>query len=70
MEEDANSVLRFMASNGLVANAKKTSFLQLNAKRADVGLTIRIGNDAVPRDVTGMLLGVKFQERRCPLFTQ
>ena len=32
MEEDAASVLSFMASNGLVANANKTSFLILNQK--------------------------------------
>ena len=31
LEEDANKVFSYMASNGLIANAKKTSFLLLNA---------------------------------------
>ena len=30
LEEDAELVLRFMASNGLVANASKTSLMILN----------------------------------------
>ena len=34
LEEDADAVLRFMASNGLVANQKKTVFMLLNHKRA------------------------------------
>ena len=32
MEEDAANVLCYMASNGLVANAKKTSIVILNLK--------------------------------------
>ena len=39
MEEDALLVLQFMASNGLVANAKKTSFLLLNCKSAGPDIT-------------------------------
>ena len=35
VEEDAKNVLKYMASNGLVANAKKTSFLLLNVKQCD-----------------------------------
>jgi hypothetical protein len=31
--EDANNVLNFMASNGLVANKSKTEFLMLNGKK-------------------------------------
>ena len=30
LEEDAKNVLQFMASNGLVANPKKTAFMVLN----------------------------------------
>ena len=35
MEEDASNVLSFMASNGLVANASKTSFVVLNLCKSD-----------------------------------
>ena len=33
LEEDANGVLTFMASNGLVANPKKTAFMILSHKQ-------------------------------------
>ena len=33
LEEDALNVLKFMVSNGLVANASKTAFLLLNLKK-------------------------------------
>ena len=56
MEEDAQLVLKFMASNGLVANAKKTSFLLLNYKQKDSELSIKIGNDVVPRECSFTLL--------------
>ena len=35
LEEDANQVLKFMASNGLIANEAKTEFLLLNEKQKD-----------------------------------
>ena len=62
MEEDANLVLKYMASNGLVANAKKTSFLLLNCKQMDCVKEIRIGSELVPRESTATLLGIKFQD--------
>ena len=34
LEEDALNVLKFMASNGLVANASKTALMFLNVKKA------------------------------------
>ena len=34
LEEDAKNVLRFMASNGLVANASKTALMFLNLKHS------------------------------------
>ena len=60
MEEDANQVLRYMASNGLVANPKKTSFLFLNTPGSDQ--VLKIGNDLVQRDTSAMLLGIQFQD--------
>ena len=47
MEEDANLVLKYMASNGLVANAKKTSVLLLNCKQMDCVKEIRIRSELI-----------------------
>ena len=49
LEEDALNVLRFMASNGLVANPKKTAFIVLNHKQ-DYNidpLSINIGTEKI-----------------------
>ena len=62
MEEDAAQVLKYMASNGLVANAKKTSFLLLNAKQADANLEIQVGKESVKRESSAVLLGIRFQD--------
>ena len=62
MEIDAEKVLRFMASNGLVANPNKTSFLLLNSKCTDYDLGVRIGTDIVKRESSATLLGIKFQD--------
>ena len=53
-----------MASNGLVANAKKTSFLLLNSKGtgAEKDMTVKIGTELVPRSDSAVLLGVRFQD--------
>ena len=61
MEEDADQVLRYMASNGLVANAKKTKFLLLNAK-LDGEVKVKIGPEMVSRDSSATLLGIEFQD--------
>ena len=62
MEEDANQVLKFMASNGLVANANKTSFLLLNSKQAEAEYSLKIGTEQVKRESTAKLLGMQFQD--------
>ena len=62
MEEDADQVLRYMASNGLVANAKKTSFLLLNCNQVDYDIKVKIGSKLVPREASATLLGIKFQD--------
>ena len=64
MEEDAKQVLKFMASNGLVANAKKTSFVLLNCPQAKPDETIRIGTELVPRESSAKLLGIQFHENQ------
>ena len=58
LEEDASKVLSYMASNGLVANAKKTSFLLLNSKGSGIGMSVKIGTEMVPRDDSATLLGI------------
>ena len=62
VEEDAMRVLNYMASNGLVANPKKTSFLILNHKQSDQISSVKIGNDTVTRDSSATLLGLRFQD--------
>ena len=62
LSEDATVVLNFMASNGLVANPKKTSFLLLNQKQCDQEICVKIGSDSVTRDSSATLLGIKFQD--------
>ena len=65
MEEDAKNVLQFMASNGLVANPKKTSLIILNQKvRKDEVIKIKIGNDYVSQEKSAKLLGVTFDSNQ------
>ena len=51
-----------MASNGLVANAKKTAFLILNGKQVNPEISVDIGGEKVPREKSSCLLGIKFQD--------
>ena len=62
LEEDANLVLKYMASNGLVANAKKTAFLVVNGRQVPHDLSVQIGGVTVPRERSACLLGIKFQD--------
>ena len=62
MMQDAENVLRFMASNGLIANPKKTAMLFLNLKKAERGkediISIKIGKDQVNEVKSAKLLGI------------
>ena len=61
LELDAINVLRFMASNGLVANPKKTSLIILNQRiRKDEIITVKIGNELVQQEKSAKLLGIMF----------
>ena len=64
MEEDAGLVLKFMASNGLVANADKTSYLLLNHKKCEEAGRIKVGDNWVERTSTGKLLGINFEDNQ------
>ena len=69
------NVLKFMASNGLVANPQKTTLIYLNYKKrdGDVNLSLKVGNDIIEPENQAKLLGsplmkigsgnLKFMER-------
>ena len=56
LEHDALNVLRFMASNQLVANPKKTNFMILNHGMEDLEATI--GDEKVKQCTSAKLLGI------------
>jgi hypothetical protein len=60
LEEDAKSILEFMASNGLVANPSKTVFLMLNSKQKEKDLPkkIKVGDHEIMESKSAKLLGV------------
>ena len=64
MEEDAINVLRFMASNGLVANPKKTTFIILNRKANLDPITIKIGKEVITQEKTAKLLGMSLDDNQ------
>jgi hypothetical protein len=64
LEEDAKQVLKFMASNGLIANEAKTEFLLLNEKpkyRQEL-IDLVVGDITVKRTNQTRLLGVVIDE--------
>ena len=57
LEEDAELVLKFMASNGLVANpSQKTSIMILNYKNKD-SVEIWVGDTKIKQEHKSKLLG-------------
>ena len=64
LEEDAQNVLEFMATNELVANQGKTEFLLLNEKCAnDPPLAeITVGNTTIKWSTHTKLLGIQMEE--------
>ena len=70
MEEDAANVLAYMASNGLVANASKTSLLILNMdkntrlKCNSSPIEIKIGNSHIKQEKSAKLLGIVFNDKQ------
>ena len=52
VEEDARRILEFMASNGLVANPTKTTFLVLNHKAEEEKVRVRIGDFDIEQEST------------------
>ena len=67
LESDAKNVLRFMASNGLVANPKKTTLVILNQKQNlsnGTPISLKIGSDTITQEKEGKLLGLTFNEKQ------
>ena len=68
LEEDAASILSYMASNGLVANQSKTVFMVLNMKKqcdkeiAEAGISI--GGTIVKPDSHTKLLGMTIESNQ------
>ena len=63
LTENRVNVLKFMASNGLVANPKKTTLIFLNqGKVEDEEICIKIGKEKISRVSDAKLLGVTFDE--------
>ena len=68
LKHDADAIIRYMASNGLVANAKKTVFMVLNLTKQECesGLAneIIVDNTSVPRSSKSKLLGVIIDDKQ------
>ena len=65
MEVDAINILKFMASNGLVANPKKTTMLFLNLAKSDMKeIKIKIGKDEITQVNHAKLLGITFDDNQ------
>jgi hypothetical protein len=61
LEEDATMVLKFMASNGLVANASKTTFLFIGQSPIK-NQELRIGTSTVKQEYRAKLLGMHLND--------
>ena len=64
LEIDAKNVLKFMASNGLVANASKTTLIFFNAKLKEQVQTITVGNETVSSTKNARLLGITIDDNQ------
>ena len=61
----ALQVLRFMASNGLIANPKKTALVFLNQKFDPINeIKIKIGKEEVVQVNSAKMLGMTFESNQ------
>ena len=61
LEEDAKGIVKFMASNGLVANPSKTEFMLINKEKGaeqDSPSKIRVGQAEITEAQSAKLLGI------------
>ena len=65
LEKDAEAILKFMASNGLVANCKKTVFMLLNFKNeVNETIKIRVGKNEIAQEKSTKLLGMTIEDNQ------
>ena len=57
LEEDAEEILKYMASNGLVANPTKTTLLMMN-QNTEERIKIKVGEANIEQEKVAKLLGV------------
>ena len=57
LEKNAEGVLNYMASNGLVANPGKTVFMVIGQKQEEK-LTVKVGDTMIPQTSSSRLLGM------------
>ena len=62
LEEDGENVLKYMASNGLVANPSKTALLFLNNKSKEEQIKISIGPATITQEKSAKLLGMTLDD--------
>ena len=63
LEEDADTITKYMASNGLIANHKKTVFMLINNKEQNSEkIKIRVGNNQIEQESNTKLLGMNIQD--------
>ena len=62
LKSDAEKILQFMASNGLVANPSKTEFMMLNTKGKESKRRIKVGNSEIVQTGSAKLLGVTMDD--------
>ena len=69
LEDDADAILKFMASNGLVANCKKTVFMLLNHKQGQdaPAVKIRVGTTLLEQEKSTKLLGMTIEDNQLVL---
>ena len=61
MEIDASNVLKFMASNGLVANPSKTVLIFMNLKKNHAPISVKIGKVTIQEEKSAKLLGMTLE---------
>ena len=59
LEADADIIIKYMASNGLMANKKKTVFMLINNKEQSAEkIKIKVGDTEIEQESTTKLLGM------------
>ena len=63
LQADSKNLLRFMASNALVANPKKTGFMLIRSGTLSAPRSIMVGRDIIYEETTHKILGMTVDNR-------